>query len=374
MAPPVDNTVTWPKSSLSGITDAMPVVPVPVIGSNFIIAIGSSQPITTCALRAPAADGENVTVNLIDAPPSGTVDGSIGRLLSLKSAASGPVMAIDVTCRSEKPLLLMFTSCACEVWPTRWLPKMIAPRSSAICGSPASPAIGVTSDGFTGSSDTTVSTALALPFCVGVKVSVVGNDAFGPSVLGRPGTPVSEKRAASGPVTVTAVMCSCAPPELAMVTVIGGCGWPKSWPPTVIGDGLTLAVGPMPLPEIGTSMVAIIPFTFVETTAVRRLIAVGAKATSIVVETFCPSSAGRPGPFESTKSPGFAPASVIEAMVTPTLPELVKRERLHRRLRAGARVGERHRHRVRRELRRRAARGAQRTAPRRRSRSSGYPS
>src|SRR5579883_1809293 len=61
---PIVPTITIPKSTDGGITDAIGTVPTPLTESLRTGTFGSSLAICTCALRAPAVVGVKVTANV----------------------------------------------------------------------------------------------------------------------------------------------------------------------------------------------------------------------------------------------------------------------------------------------------------------------
>src|SRR5579883_2789198 len=73
-AVPIVPTITIPKSTDGGITDAIGTVPTPLTESLRTGTFGSSLAICTCALRAPAVVGVKVTAN-VAVPPTGIVTG-----------------------------------------------------------------------------------------------------------------------------------------------------------------------------------------------------------------------------------------------------------------------------------------------------------
>jgi len=113
-------TVFMPKLMLVGLTLTM--VPVP-LRETVCGLLGASSAKVSAAVRAPAACGVNCTFTVHVAPAASVAVQFFDGIA--KSAAFGPVMAIELMCRVAVPVFCTFTDWAVAVEKSSTIPKLI---------------------------------------------------------------------------------------------------------------------------------------------------------------------------------------------------------------------------------------------------------
>ena len=118
-------TFWLPKLRLVGlrVTVGAATTPVPVSGIFCGLSLALSAMLIV-ALRAPLAEGENVTL-MAQEPLAANVLGLVGQVFVWpKSAAFAPFTAIPVMVSGAAPVLVSVTVWEALVVPTFWLPKL----------------------------------------------------------------------------------------------------------------------------------------------------------------------------------------------------------------------------------------------------------
>jgi hypothetical protein len=245
-----------------------PAVPVPlretVCGLPGALSVTERVP-----LRLPVALGVKVTLTVQLAPAANELPQV---LVSAKSPALVPVIAMPVMLKVVVPTLVRVTVFAGLVVPTATEPKSkLVGESFAVVPIPLS----VTFCGLPGALSVTDSLPVRFPICVGSKVTLTVQ--LAPAASELPQVWVCAKSPALVPVIAMAVIVNVVVPTLVSVTVFAGLAVSMATVPKLKVVGESFAVVPIPLSGTCCGLPAALSVTV--RAAMRVPLAVGLNVT-----------------------------------------------------------------------------------------------
>jgi hypothetical protein len=236
-------------------------------------------------------------------------------------SANGPVTAMLVIVSDAVPVLLSVTVCAALVAPggSEGNVKLLAETVTA--GADTAPPNRVTDCGLFGALSVMTTVPLALPEAVGVKATLMVQDA--PAATDAPQVFVSPK----GGVEVILAMVSAAPPELVNVTVWAALVVPMGSAANVrlVGESVTLG-SKTPVPDKAKLCGELEALSTTVTDARRTPAAVGVKVIANAQPAPPARVEGLKGQVfcETAKSEAFSPVTVMLVIVSAAPPEFVR--------------------------------------------------
>jgi hypothetical protein len=304
--------------ALDGDTDIEKSTPVPVSEAVWVLPLVESSVTISAPVLVPVVVGENVTL-MMQLVATARVEEQVFVW------AKSPVTAMLAIFSVAVPLLLRVTFFAALV-----VVSLTEPQMSEVDESEATGPIPVPDRETEGAVPPalvfTVTLPVRAPRAVGVKVTLMVQEAFVASVLDPVGQLLNwAKSPTLVPLSAMLLMLSGAAPVLVTVIVCAAVVVPTNWLPKarLVGVTVTAAEGVLPDPLRGTFWVPVGSLSVITTVALRAPVAAGLNVTLMVHDALIARVLDPVGQLLVwVKSPGLVPPNPMLLMLRGAVPVL----------------------------------------------------